>query len=93
MDENVSAEPLQGQELLKDPLKNEFLAFREMLPQLLQRYKGEYVAIYEGKLLGHHPDDRELARRTFKKVGDVPFLLIKVSETLPIDDFPSPEEF
>jgi hypothetical protein len=49
------------------------------------------VAIYKGKLLGHHADDRKLAQKAFDKVGDVPFLLTKVSKTLPIDEFLSPE--
>jgi len=93
MVKNVPTKSFDGHELLKDPLEEEFRAFRKMLPKLLQRYKNEYVAIYKGKLLGHHPDDRELARRTFKKVGHVAFLLTRVSRTRRTDEFPSPEEF
>jgi len=93
MVKNASTKTLDGRELLKDPLEEEFRAYRKMLPKLLQRYENEYVAIYRGKLLGHHADDRELARRTFKKVGHVAFLLTKVSKTQRTDEFPSPEEF
>lgn len=93
MAENVHTKSFDGRELLKDPLEEEFRAFRKMLPKLLQRYKNEYVAIYKGKLLGHHPDDRELARRTFNKVGHVAFLLTRVSRARRTDEFPSPEEF
>lgn len=93
MNMNVTTEVIDGRELLKDPLEEEFRAFRKMLPRLLKRYKDEYVAIYKGKLLGHHPDDRELGRSVFKKVGNVPFLLTKVSKTRPIIELSSPEEF
>ncbi len=93
MVKKVMTQSVDGRELLRDPLEDEFRVFRKMLPKLLQRYKDEYVAIYQGKLLGHHPDDRELARRTFKKVGHVAFLLTRVSRARRTDEFPSPEEF
>ncbi len=78
---------------LEDPSEAEFRAFKKMLPKLLKRYEGEHVAIYKGKVVGHHADVRELARKTFKKLGYVPFILPKVSQYLPTYDFPSPEEF
>jgi predicted secreted protein len=93
MAKNVVTKTMDGRELLKDPLENEYRAFRKMLPRLLKRYKGEHVAFYQGKLLGHHPDRRELARQTFKMVGHVPFLLTKVTKSSRIDELPSPEEF
>jgi hypothetical protein len=92
MAKKVVTEHIDGRELLKNPLEAEYRAFRKMLPQLLKKYKGEYVAIYQGKLLGHHPDDSEMARRAYKKVGHAPFLLTKVSKTIPIYEFSSPEE-
>ncbi len=81
MAKSITAKLLDGRELLKDPLEEEFRAFRKMLPRLLKRYKDEYVAIYKGKLLGLHVDDCELAQRAYEKVGKVPFLLTKVSRT------------
>ena len=78
--------------MLEDPSDAEFRAFKKMLPKLLQRYEGEYVAIYQVKIVGHDADDRELARRTFAKLGDVPFILPKVIRNWPeVEDLSSPE--
>jgi len=93
MVKNVMTKPRHLQGIPEDPSEPEFRAFRKMLPRLLKRYEGEHVAIYKGKLVGHHADVRELARKTFKKLGYVPFILPKVSQYLPTYDFPSPEEF
>lgn len=93
MAKKIVTEHIDGRELLKNPLEAEYRAFRKMLPRLLKKYKDEYVAIYQGKLLGHHPDDSELARRAYEKVGHVPFLLTRVSKHRPIAVFDSPEEF
>jgi uncharacterized Fe-S cluster protein YjdI len=54
-----------------------------MLPKLLKRYEGERVAIYKGKVVGHHKDFSELGRKTFEKLGDVPFITPKVSRHWP----------
>jgi hypothetical protein len=75
MRKNLMAKSRHIKGPLEDPSEAEFRAFRKMLPRLLKRYEGEYVAIYKGKLIGHDFDDRELARRTFKKLGDVSFLI------------------
>jgi uncharacterized Fe-S cluster protein YjdI len=93
MVKKVVPEHIDGRELLKNPLEAEYRAFRKMLPRLLKKYKDEYVAIYQGKLLGHHADDREMARRAYDKVGNVAFLLTKVSKTRPVEELSSPEEF
>ena len=74
MAESASTELLDAQELLKNPLEDELSAFKKMLPRLLKRYKDKYVAIYKGKLLGHHANDCELAQMAYEKVGKVPFL-------------------
>ncbi len=93
MAKRIVTEHIDGRELLKNPLEAEYRAFNKLLPRLLKRYKDEYVAIYQGKLLGHHPDDRELARRAYEKVGHVPFLLTRISRNRHIDELASPEEF
>jgi hypothetical protein len=51
MAKKVVAEHIDGRELLKNPLEAEYRAFGKMLPRLLKKYKDEYVAIYQGKLL------------------------------------------
>jgi len=92
MAKNVMTKPRHLQGIPEDPSEPEFRAFRKMLPRLLKRYEGEHVAIYKGKLVGHGTNGRELARRTFQKLGDVPFILPKVSRNWPeIMEFPSPE--
>jgi uncharacterized Fe-S cluster protein YjdI len=93
MAKKIVTEHIDGRELLKNPLEAEYRAFKKMLPRLLKKYKGEYIAIYQGKFLGHHPDGSELARKTFEKVGHVPFLLTKVSRNRSIEELSSPEEF
>jgi len=77
--------------LPKDPLMREEAAFRRKLPQLLPAYRGEYVAFYRGRLVGHSPDDEELASRMYRKLGDSPFYIASVEEAPAFCDVPSPE--
>jgi hypothetical protein len=65
--------------------------FHQKRAQLLQRYKGQFVAIYQGRVVGHGPNDEDLARRMFEKLGDVPFYIDKVEEEPTIYEVPSPE--
>jgi ABC-type enterochelin transport system ATPase subunit len=57
----------------------------------LRRYEGQFVALYQGRVVGHGADDEELARRMFEKLGDVPFYIAKVSKEPTVYDLPSPE--
>ena len=66
-------------------------AFRRQRAQLLRRYEGEYVALYQGRVVGHGPDDEELARRLFGELGDRPFYIGKVEREPTIHELPSPE--
>jgi len=77
--------------LPNDPLMREAAAFRRRLPTLLRTHKGEYVAFYEGRVVGHDPDDEELAARMFAKLGDAPFHIARVEEAATVYDLPSPE--
>lgn len=79
------------QESSEEPLAAEDQAFRLKRAQLLRRYEGQFVALYQGLVVGHGADDEELARRMFEKLGDVPFYIAKVSEEPTVYELPSPE--
>lgn len=66
-------------------------AFRRKRSQLLQRYEGQFVALYQGRLAGHGADDEELALRMFQKFGDAPFYIAKVEREPTVYELPSPE--
>ena len=44
-----------------EPFEAEAQAFRRKLPQLLDRYEGQFVAFYGGRVIGHGADDEKLA--------------------------------
>ena len=58
----------------------------------MKKYRGEFVALYRGSVVGHAADDEELARRMYEKLGDVPFYIGKVQRDLPVYELPSPED-
>ncbi len=67
------------------------LMFRRKRKQLLQRYEGQFVALYQGRVAGYGTDDEELALRMFKKFGDAPFYIAKVEKEPTVYELPSPE--
>ncbi len=81
----------QVQEFLEDPLADEERAFRQKHRQLLQRYEGQFVALYHGRIVGHGPDDEDLARELFARLGDVAFYIARVAKEPTVYEFPSPE--
>ena len=76
---------------MDDPLALEEKEFRRKRAQLLRRYKGGFVALYQGTVIGHGADDEELARQMFEKVGDVPFYIGSIQSDPTVYDVPSPE--
>lgn len=74
----------------QEPLEGEQEVFLRR-PQLRRRYRGKFVALYKGRVMGHGPDDEELAREMFEKLGDVPFYIDKVEREPTIYELPSPE--
>ncbi len=74
-----------------EPLAAEEQAFRRKRAQLLRRHKGQFVALYQGRVVGHGADDEELARRTFEKLGAAPFYIAKVEKEPTVYELPSPE--
>jgi hypothetical protein len=74
-----------------DPFAAEERVFRQKHQQLLRRYGGQFVALYQGRVVGHGPDDEELARRMFEQFGDVSFYIAKVEKEPTVYELPSPE--
>ena len=60
----------------KEEREREKNAFRRLHAALLERYSGEYVAIYEGELVGHDVNQAALVARIDKKYPDS-FVLIR----------------
>ncbi|MCI0490230.1 MAG: DUF5678 domain-containing protein [Blastocatellia bacterium] len=74
-----------------EPWAVEAQTFQRKLEQLLERYEGQFVALYRGRVVGHGPDDEELARRMYERLGDVPFYIARVERQPTVYDLPSPE--
>ena len=53
--------------------------FSKRLPELLEQYEGEYIAMYDGEVVGHNADDSILFGEMHKKLGYVPFMIQRVS--------------
>ena len=80
-----------GRESIEELLVAEEQAFYKKKAHLLQRYEGQFVALYQGRVVGHGQDDEELARRMFEKLGDIPFYIQRVGKEPIIYEVPSPE--
>ena len=76
---------------LDELLVAEERAFYKKKAHLLQRYEGEFVALFQGRVVGHGRDDEDLAEQMFEKLGDVPFYIQKVAREPIIYEVPSPE--
>jgi hypothetical protein len=72
-------------------LRQEEAVFLRKLPQLLKSHRGEYVAVYRGRIVGHGPDDEKLAYQMYTRFGDVTFLIARVEEEPTVYELPSPE--
>ena len=77
--------------IAEDPLEREQEALRRQWTRLLKQYKGQFVALFEGKVVGHGPDDEELAQRLFDTLGDVPFYIARMEREPTVYNLPSPE--
>jgi hypothetical protein len=51
--------------------ERESLAFRRLLPQLLNTDRGQYVAIHDEQVIDRERDEMALIARVLKKVGNV----------------------
>lgn len=63
-------------------IERERAAYLAMHSALLEKYKGEYVAVYRGRLIDHDPDFATLYARINRQYPDE-FVLIRQVETQP----------
>ena len=75
----------------EEPFAADERAFYKMHARLLQRYQGQFVAVYQGRVIGHGSSDEELARRMFEKFGDAQFFIQRVEKEPTVYEVPSPE--
>ena len=43
-------------------------------------YPGEYVALHDGRVVGHDPDDEVLATRMFAQLGEEAFYIVHAED-------------
>jgi hypothetical protein len=72
-------------------LEAEELAFQRQVGQLLKKYKNQFVAVYQGKVVDHDANESVLFRRVINRIGDVVFLIAPVQREPRIFECPSVE--
>jgi len=55
--------------------------FRAQHANLLETYRGEYIGMYEGRVLDHDPDGGALNTRLRREYGDLSILIVQVTES------------
>lgn len=63
----------------RESIRQETAVFRAMHSQLLEKYVGQFVAIFQGKLIDYDTDQLVLYRRVSQKYGNNPILIKKVT--------------
>jgi hypothetical protein len=86
-----TSKKLKEREPGEEPLAAEERAYCKKRARLLQRYQGQFVALYQGRVVGHGPSDEDLARQMFEKFGDAPFFIQRVEKEPTVYEVPSPE--
>lgn len=66
-----------------DPLDREVTSFEEQHEQLVAQFLGQYIAMYQGQVIGHHADLAVLITNTQQTHPDTPILFRQVQATLP----------
>ena len=59
----------------------EIEAYHRLHPELLAKFKGQHVAIYQGQLVDHDPDSELLLERTLARFPDQVVLQRKVEDS------------
>jgi hypothetical protein len=67
-------------------LQAEFERYQTMHAKLKEKYLGQHVAIYQGRLIDHDTDPIALVRRVDQRFGQAPVLITQVGEK-PIREF------
>ena len=63
-------------------------AFAQLVPSLMKRLKGRYVAVCDGKVVASDRDHDRLYRRMLAKVGGRVFFIGRVGESAPVVEMP-----
>jgi hypothetical protein len=76
-----------------EAFETEKKALLEMKDDLIthEAFRGRFVAIYRGKVVGTDDDIKELARKTYEEYGYVPIYMGKVQKEERVTELPSPE--
>jgi len=76
-----------------ETFEREKQAFLEVKDSLLDNpeFRGKFVAIYEGNIVDQDEDNRELAKRVYRRHGYVPIYIGKIERERRIIEMPSPE--
>jgi hypothetical protein len=63
--------------------EQEMAAFKALLPELLTQYPNQYVAIYQGQVVGHGDNRLALVKEIYNQFGEVPCYVGKVTQEPP----------
>ncbi len=66
-----------------DKWSREKRAFLAMLPELLAKYRDQYVAVHEGKVVGMGADQIAVGKKAYQEFGYVPILVRLVTDQPP----------
>lgn len=73
----------ENQQLEADgAFEKEVAAFEALKPELLQQYPGQYIAIYQGQVVGHGDNRLSLVKEVYEQFGEVPCYVEKASSEL-----------
>lgn len=61
----------------------EVMAFERLKPSLLKQYAGQFVAIYQGQVIGHGDDEIALFKEVIARNGPIPCYIEKVLPETP----------
>jgi plasmid stability protein len=75
-----------------DDLDRDIAWYRKHRPQLLRRYRGEYVAIADGSVVDHGRDFNALAARVFTRFGNRNIYMPRVQSNEPTARIRSPRK-
>jgi phosphohistidine phosphatase SixA len=66
------------QRLEDEKFEAEAEAYEQMHPELVKKYLGQYVAIHEGRVVGHDPDFETLFLAMNEKYEGIPIFFTKL---------------
>lgn len=64
----------------REKIRAETVAFNAQREKLRAMYRGQYVAIHQGKVIDHDSDLRTLQLRVYEQLGHTPVLLKRVTD-------------